>query len=286
MRAALHAHALLAVLLAIGFAACDTLEPPTEAIVVEAFFETGRPLPALSVGRTSGLVELMALPVLDTEVVVQVGEEAVRYRPADGMPGLYRPEMGVVVEAGDPLALEVRAGHSLVRAASSAPPVLRLDSLRIEPAPAPVRAVFASAPGAPAHEGFLYPVDVTLYWTAPEDDERWWVRGRLAPPPAAPTVVADLLLRTDDTRPEAEWAVPAAPGVRRWQGLYAIPVDGPDTPLPAHALEVALLRSDAAYARFARSRTEPQEREPVGNVEGGVGIVVGISVDRRLVPVE
>ena len=58
-----------------------------------------------------------------------------------------------------------------------------------------------------------------------------------------------------------------------------------DAPLPAHHLKASLIRSGADYARFASSRDAPERREPITNVEGGLGIVAGVSVDSLVVAV-
>jgi hypothetical protein len=259
----------LAALLA-GLAGCDLGTPPEVPLVVEAFAETARPLPPIRVGRAGTLGDGGGRPVEGAEVSVRIGGTTIPYAQVLGAPGRYRPLTTFTLLPGDDFSLEVRAEGLTARAASTAPPVV---------------AVFADSLGAPLREGFLYPVDVTLYWTAPPTGE-WWVRARLAPPDAFPSAVVDFLLRTDDTRPEADLADPAVPGLRRWQGLYAVPVPSADAPLPPHALEVALLRSGLDYALYARSRTEPDRREPIGNVEGGVGIVAGISVARLTLAVE
>ncbi len=106
-----------------------------------------------------------------------------------------------------------------------------------------------------------------------------WVRARLRPPAAFPSAVVDFVLLTDATRREADLAAGGA--VRRWSGVYAVPVDAPSDPLPPHALDVVLLRSGPDYARYALSRTDPDRREPVGNVRGGIGIAAGLALDRR-----
>jgi hypothetical protein len=275
----------LAALLA-TLAGCDLGTPPEVPLVVEGFAESARPLPPIRVGRAGALGDTGGRPVETAEVVVRVGGTSIPYAAEPGAPGRYRPLTAFTLLPGDAFSLEVRAEGLTARAASTAPPLVRLDSARAVPSEAPVRAVFADSLGAPLREGFLYPVDVTLYWTAPPSGE-WWVRARLAPPDAFPSAVVDFLLRTDDTRSEADLAAdPARPGLRRWRGLYAVPVPSADAPLPPHALEVALLRSGLDYALYARSRTEPDRREPIGNVEGGVGIFAGISVARLTLAVE
>ena len=110
------------------------------------------------------------------------------------------------------------------------------------------------------------------------------MRTQLRPPASFPSAVVDFLLATGAV--ERERDVPGDGAARRWRGVYAVPVEAPGDPLPPHALEVAVLRSGEDYARYARSRTDPDRRDPDGNVEGGLGIAAGIALDRRTLAVE
>ncbi len=268
-------------------AACDVAEPEPARLVVEAFVETGQPLPPVTIRRTADLDDPDAAPpVSDAAVMLTLGGEDVAYAPVPGQPGQYAPQRARTAEAGETLALAVTWQSQRATASSRMPAPIALDSVRIVPAAAPVEAVFADSLGLEVREGFLYPVDVTLYWTAPEADpnaDSSWVRARLRPPAAFPSAVVDFVLLTDATRREADLA--AGPNVRRWSGVYAVPVDSPGDPLPPHALDVFVLRSGTDYARYALSRTDPDRREPVGNVRGGLGIAAGLALDRRTLAV-
>lgn len=271
-------------LFSLALAACDVVEEPADRLVVEAFAETGAALPTITVRRTTALGDLDAAPpVADALVTLAVSGEDVPYVSVADAPGQYRPLAFRATEAGDELGLEVRWEERLVTATTVLPAPITLDSLRIEPAAAPVEAVFADSLGLNLEEGFIYSVDVTLYWTVPEADTAW-VRTRLRPPADFPSAVVDVLLETE--RIDEERAFGAAGGVRSWRGVYAVPVEAASDPLPPHELDVALLRSGEDYARYALSRTDPDRREPIGNVEGGLGIVAGIALDRRTVIVE
>jgi hypothetical protein len=276
-----------ALVLSLALAACDTTEPAPALLVVEAFVETGQPLPTITVRRTADLDDPDAAPpVSDAAVMLTLGGEAVRYAPVQGQPGRYAPQQTRTAEPGATLGLEVTALSQRATASSLLPAPILLDSVRVVPAAAPVEAVFADSLGLEVREGFLYPVDVTLYWTASATDvnaDSSWVRVRLRPPATFPSAVVDFVLLTDATRREADLADGGA--VRRWSGVYAVPVEAPSDPLPAHALDVVLLRSGPDYARYALSRTDPDRREPVGNVRGGLGIAVGLSLDRRTLAV-
>ena len=78
--------------------------------------------------------------------------------------------------------------------------------------------------------------------------------------------------------PEAD-ARGILPGERRYEGVYAVRVDAETSPLPVHALRVALVRGGGAYARFIATRSTPERREPVSNVVGGRGLFVAVSTD-------
>lgn len=271
--------AFLLLLLAL-LAGCDAAEPGPDRLVLEAFVETGRPLPALTVRRTAGLGSAeSAPPVADAEVVLTLGETPVSYRPDPARPGRYVPQRPLVPAAGEALGLEVTWQGQRATAASALPEAIVLDSVRLSPAASPVEAVFADSLGLDLREGWLYPVTVTLHWAAPaEADSARWVRARLRPPGDFPSAVVDFLLRTDQTIQEDDLETQPG-GAKRWTGLYAVPVEGPESPLPAHAVKVYLLRSGPDYARYALTRADPDRREPIGNVEGGLGIVAGISFD-------
>ena len=270
--------------LALSLTACDVVEPPTERLVVEAFIEVGEALPALTVRRTAGLADPDAAPpVADALVRLSLSGDEVLYDPVPGAPGRYAPRSARAAQPGDRLDLTVEWQGHRATATSGLPAPIALDSVRVVPAAAPVAAVFADSLGPDLREGFIYPVDVTLYWTAPPEDTAW-VRTRLRPPAAFPSAVVDFLLATEAVQREA--GLGTGDAVRRWSGVYAVPVEAASDPLPPHVLEVALLRSGETYARYALSRTDPGQREPVGNVEGGLGIVAGIALDRAAVQVE
>jgi hypothetical protein len=46
------------------------------------------------------------------------------------------------------------------------------------------------------------------------------------------------------------------------------------------------VRGDTAFAAFAQTRTDPDRREPISNVEGGLGVAVAVSVDSLVRAVE
>lgn len=246
--------------------------------------ETGEGLPDVVVRRSASLDDPDAAPpVAAAAVILEIAGETVGYAPVADSPGRYRPSVERVAQPGERFGLEVTWQNRRATASSALPAPIALDSVRIEPAASPVAAVFADSLGLELEEGFIYPVDVTLFWTAPPEDTAW-VRAQLRPPASFPSAVVDLLLATGAVERERE--LPGDGAVRRWSGVYAVPVEAPNDPLPPHDLDIAILRSGEDYARHALSRTDPDRREPVGNVEGGLGIAAGIALDRVTVVVE
>lgn len=272
-------------LLAVVLAACDVAEPESERIVVEAFVETGAALPTVVVRHTAALDEPDAAPpVTDAEVLLTLDGEPILYQPVADAAGTYAAEVEQTAEAGGAFMLDVVWQGQRAVALSRLPAPITLDSVRVTPSAAPVEAVFADSLGLEVQEGVIYPVTVTLFWTAPEADTAW-VRTRLRPPASFPSAVVDFVLNTDDTQREMDYAVNEGDVVRQWSGTYAVPVETLDDPLPPHALDVFVLRSGSDYAEYALSRTDPDRREPVSNVTGGLGIAVGIAVDEETVQV-
>ena len=270
-------------MLTLALAGCDLAEPEPAQLVVEAFAEAGEALPTVTVRQTVG-IELAenAAGVGDAAVTLTVGGDTVAYHAVPGAVGQYEPLAQRTAESGERVSVEVVGLGQRARASSRVPDPIMLDSVRIVPAAAPVEAVFADSLGFEVREGFVYPITVTLYWQAPAADTAW-VRTRLAPPAAFPSAVVDFLLSTDAVQREADLTI--GDGRRAWSGVYAVPVTSRDAPLPAHDLGVALVRSGTDYARYALSRTDPDRREPIGNVEGGLGIAVAVAVDRQTVRV-
>ena len=280
-------------------AGCDSGAPTdSDLLVVESFAETEQGLPTIVVRRTLPLdVPYPNAPVVyvsDAEVTVDVDNEPVSYRPDPSRPGHYVPVDSVWIPARSRYAVEVLWQGERARASDVLPPRIRLDTVITKPSAHPVKAVFADSIALTdsltlnVREGYIYLVEATVYWRAefPEvgADSLFWVRARLRPPSAFPSAVIDLFLRTDQI--QRERLVEQTPDGRHvWRGVYAVPVEGPDAPLPPHTLGVAVLRSGTAYARYASSRDAPDRREPVTNVTGGLGIVAGVSVDSRSVRV-
>ncbi len=204
--------------------------------------------------------------------------------PAIGA-GRYRPVSTPLLVPGTVLAFEAAWQGQTVRASSVVPPVMTLDSVRVTPADAPVRAILLEAfgfdPASIPQEGYVYPVRVQAYWHAAALDTALWVRVNLRP--SAESGVRFFF------PPEALFREPDAAGTgtaRMFVGVYAVRVATETDPLPAHALRVALVRGGTAYARFIATRGTPDRREPASNVQNGRGLFAAVSTDSVRVPVQ
>jgi hypothetical protein len=292
---------------ALFVAACDTTPPSdAETLVLEAFFDAGRPLPPVRVSRTrpvSGSVDAPA-GVSGANVVVTLNATSFTYAEDPMTPGVYRASGGdtsVVVPGGARFSVGVQIDRQSATAAGSVPPRLELTGYRIDVPERPVSAVFVDTLdigldslnlGIDARQGYIYPVEVSVNWAIVDatPDDPTWIQARLVPLDPFSSRILDFFLLPEQIFREDGSRVVDMPGVpnpseRTWSGVYAVPVDHADDPLPEHFLRVALLRSTAEYARFATSKTDPQRREPISNVAGGIGFAGGISVDSITVTV-
>ena len=275
----------------VALTGCDAGGPAyRERLVVEAFFDTDRPLPDVWVRRTLGPGETAdADGVAGAAVALTTPDGPVALAAVPGRPGLYRPAVAGVVAARGAYGLTVTAGAHAASAATLAPPRFAFDSVRVVPAAQAVRSVLLDSlrlgSGGAIPEGFVYPVEVRAYWRVgyaeAGADSAYWVRASLRPTAAAGGrffFPAEALLR--------ERTVPNGPsGGRAWSGVYAVPVAAETDPLPAHRVRVAVLRAGADYARFAAGLGASDGRAPVGNVAGALGLVAGVSVDSVTVEV-
>ena len=288
------------VLLALLLAGCDTVEPTEEArLVVESFLDAGKPLPDVKLRQSRPLERsyLVGSTTAAEGAVVRLhlGEEVIPYHAEPGQPGRYVPreESGRTVPPRAPFELEVAWHRQQARAVGRIPPSITLDSVRVNVPEDPVEGVLLDSLrldtlNSGARQGFVYPVEVTMWWPArlaEEADSGYWVRPHLKPSSSFSSSAVDFFLQQEAVLLEKELPLNAA-GRRQWTGVYAVPVEQQADSLPRHRLRVSLLRGTVDYARFADSRQAPERREPVSNVEGALGIVAGISVDSVSVWVE
>ena len=283
----------IAVLLLVLFG-CDTVTPSEEAeLVVEAFVTTGAPLPDVILRQTRPLSEALegnGPPVTDAEVHVDLGDTRYEYKAVPDAPGRYAPvrrPFRVPEEVAFTLDVQWQAQHAT--GSGLTPPPIVLDDVEVNVPAVPQRAVLLDTLGVLPEEGFIYAVDVRLWWTSDLDeqgaDSLYWIQAKLEPFTSFSSTVIDFFLQPESVLRERE--IPRdAQNRRSWRGVYAIAVDQETDPLPSHLLKVALVRSGSDYARFATSRNAPERREPISNVEGALGIVAGISVDSLRCTVE
>lgn len=273
--------------------ACDTVEPDRPGrLVLQAFLDAGEPLPALTVRATRALdaPDAGGRLVDDAEVALVLDGQQVDYAAVEDEPGRYAPNVGadaLPVPERSSFELAVRWGSEQARASGRIPPRVAIDSVRLHVPPRPVEAVLVDSLrldtlATGARQGYVYPIDVDVYWTTRfaevEADSSYWIRPYLRPSTTAESVVEDFFVRQDQVLRERSLVLGEG-GVRHWRGVYAVPVATATDALPPHRLKVALLRSDEAYARFALTRDDPDRREPLSNVEGGLGIVSGVAID-------
>jgi hypothetical protein len=291
--------ALLAVGLVLGLARCDWSSTPVEeeALVVEAFLETGRPLPPILLRRTRPLqsgTDSLAARASGAQVTVELDGALYPYEEAPNTPGRYRPTNEAVVPPGVPWRLTVRWEGDTARARGETPAPINIGEVCVDVPAAPARAVQVDSLrrdslDIPADLGYIYPMDVTVQWAGEHAgspaDTNTWVRAQLRPDATPfPSEVVEFFLQPAEVRREE--AYPRRDGAHRWQGVYAVPVDSAGSPLPPHTVTTALVRGDTAFATFAQTRTDPDRREPISNVEGGLGIATAVSVDSLVRPVE
>jgi hypothetical protein len=289
---------VLAAGLVLALTRCDWSSAPVEgeALVVEAFLETERPLPAVDLRRTRSLRASARDSVggaAGATVRVELGGTTYTYEET-GRPGRYRPRSAPSVPPNVPWRLTARWNGTTARARGTTPPPISVTEVCVDVSDAPIRAVQVDSLrrdslDIPADVGYIYPVDVTVRWKdnrpASVPDTSTWVRAQLRPDATPfPSEVVEFFLQPAEIRRED--AYPRSDETTRWRGVYAVPVDSSAAPLPRHNLTTALVRGDTAFAAFAQTRTDPDRREPISNVNGALGIATAVSVDSLVRSVE
>ncbi len=283
-------------------AACDSLEPDApDRLVAEGFLTTGSDDVVVKLSRTRPLQEPFPRDgtqsaVTDASAFITFNGTTHELLPDEAVPGRYQLNGTADLSAGRAFAFEATWQGQEVYADGALPPPVEIDSFSVSITEAPIQAVLFDSvfvDPAPldslqldslrtgAEEGFVYPVEITLWWEDVEKD--YWVRTRLQPDIRAGGALDNFFLRPEDVQQEAEAKCPedaaCSHSTRSWTGVYGVPVQEEDEPLPAHSVLLALIRSDQTYAQFAVSRDDPARRDPVSNVEGGLGIVTGLALD-------
>jgi hypothetical protein len=291
--------ALLAVGLMSAPSGCDFADrAERQPLVVEAFLKTDQALPAVTLRQTQPLGK----PGTPTENAARGGRvdlvlegRTIPYEESARRPGRYVPAAEAdTVPARVPWRLVVRWQEETATAHGKTPPPIRLDKVCVDVPPAPVRAVRVDSLrrdslDIPAEQTYIYPVDVSLRWPTdplgPGADTTHWVRPQLDPDTTESTSrVVNFFLEPVDVRRGDRFRRDG--GQHAWTGVYAVPVDDSASTFPRHNLTVTLTRGDTAFAAFARSRDDPERREPISNVTGGLGIATAVALDTLEVAVQ
>lgn len=288
---------LLALGLLLGLARCDwtASSPETDAVVVEAFLETGAPFPSVTLRQTAPLSATKA-GIQDAAsgaevTLVHDGRRAV-YRERSGEPGRYDPLVLDTVAAQVPWALTVEWEGTTARAQGRTPRPISIAEVCVDVPSTPVQAIRVDSLrrdslDIPASLDYIYPIDVRVQWPSRSGvaagDAAAWVRSQVRPNASPfPSEVVEFFLEPAAIQRELDYE--RTDSGRRWEGVYAVPVDSSDNDLlPTHDVTAALVRGDTAFAEFAQSRTDPDRREPISNVDGGLGIATAVSVDSVMV---
>ena len=268
---------------------CDLTEPVDRAeLVVEAFIETGRPLPPVRLRRVQPVTAAAdTAPARGATVRLTVGDTTVAYE--ETRPGRYEATgSDWRVPPRTSLALDIRWQGERATARGRTPPAISVEEVCVQVPEEPVQAILVDSLrrdslDIPAEQGYLYPIEVTTRWGTDNltpADSTAWVRAELQPTASFSSAVVNFFLQPAEVRREETFArvQDGTPG-RRWTGVYAFPVDSANAPLPRHRVTTILVRGDTAFADFATSRTDPDRREPVSNIHGAVGIATGIALD-------
>lgn len=292
-----------AVTTALVLVRCDLAETgPQEELVVEAFLETGRPLPTVvlrTVQPRGRVIDSTEDAARGATVTLTLDGATHPYAADADTPGHYVPVGGAPsIPTGVPFQLTAAWNDERAVAEGRTPPPIAIDEVCLEIPDDPVRAVLVDSVrrdslDIPAEQGYIYPIEVSVAWAVdraapgpdPVDDSTYWVRAQLRPTAQFSSRVVNFFLQSAEVRQEHRFR--STGGRYHWTGVYAVPVDSADDPLPAHRLTTALVRGDDAFADFATSRTDPGRREPVSNVRGGLGIATAIALDslrRRITP--
>lgn len=278
----------------LGLVRCDWLPEPAEqeSLVVETFLETEQPLPVVELRKTRALgapTEARADAATDAQVTLRLDGDPVSFEEAPQRPGRYQPVSSAdSVPSRVPWTLQVQWNGETARASGVTPPPLRATETCVTVPAEPVRAVRVDSLrrdslDIPTERGYIYPIDVSVQWErtdlGPRVDTTQWMRTQLQPDTSQfASRLVDRFLQPTEVRREDRF-LRVGTNDRRWTGVYAVPVDSSTAPLPPHRLVATVVRGDSSFANFAQSRTDPELREPISNVEGGLGIATALAVD-------
>lgn len=280
---------------------CDSVEPEGSAfLVVQGFLEANKPLPNIILKQTVPINQDLTTepeqPVTDARVQLTLDGAIISYQPSLLTPGEYEPaqQLPQHVQAGSEFSMDIEWQGQNAIASGVIPENIELDSVQVRIPQAPVTAILVDTlrldtPEVGARPGFIYLVEVDLWWTksassSTQPDSTFWIETRLIPQIEFSSKVLDVFLLSEEVQPEESINSDAL--LRKsWTGVYAVPVADSMEAVPDHSLSIQLLRGTTDYALFAASRNNPERREPISNVDGAIGIVTGISLASRNVDI-
>jgi hypothetical protein len=219
-------------------------------------------------------------------VSLQLGDRRVAYRHDDRRPGTYVPESEPLVPPRVRFSLTAQWRGTDATATGTTPPSITIQAARVDVPEKPVRAILVDSLrrdslDIPAEQGYIYPIEVAVTWGGdPAEtaaDSAHWIRAQLRPYTTFSSRIVDFFLQPEEVFRERTASHTGTQ--RRWTGVYAVPVESETESLPPHRVRVSLVRSGPEYAAFAASRTDPDRREPISNVQGAVGIAAAVALD-------
>ncbi|MCY3999567.1 MAG: hypothetical protein OXF84_02000 [Bacteroidetes bacterium] len=290
-------HWRLILLVLIGLAGCDVVQPESEVLpVVEAFVVSGQSMPDIILRKTAPIrdrYELDESTALNaTQLNLRMQDMMIPYSLTS--PGRYVPDESVIAIPGAEIDLELFWEDQIITAQQIIPPPIALDSFAISISDQPVQSLVLEsvfidpslvdslgleALGAGAREELVYIVEATLYWTVDGsgDPNIWWMRTQLRPNLGQDRRLGNYFLSPEVMQLEAD--LPTAGNHRFWSGAYAVPVDLVDDPVPVHRLRMSIVRCSQPYVDFVSASSYPLEREPPSNIAGARGIFAGLAMD-------
>ncbi len=289
MRQRRHYIVLILAISIAGLMGCDSTVPEHEpSLVVEAWLGTGSSLPPIRVSTSQSVsAELNALPAPEgTELQVTISDVLMPYERGPN-PLWFHPVAASppVLSGGESFNVMLESSVGTVTASGLLPPEISLLEALITAPASPISVVLVDSLNVGldslnlainATTGFIYPVQVAVTWD--DDGHDGWIEARLQPDATFSSSLIDFFLLPSEVFPESG-AKRTEDGLLRWEGVYAVPVPENTSPLPEHELRVIMTRGDNRFARYMTSRDAPDRRDPVSNVNGGLGFVGGVAID-------
>jgi len=294
---------LILILIVLG--ACDVSQPESPSLaVVEGFVTSGDSMPEITLRRTRSILERYEInestALLDAQLQLTISDKTIPYSVTPS--GKYAPLEYVTARPGAELELEIQWGNQLIFANDQVPQPISLDRVEISISDQPLQSLVLEsvfidpmlldslgiqALGTGARKELVYIVEAKLYWTEDDQiddlDDRW-IRTQLRPNLDQSRRLFNYFFNPETIQRES--AIPTNnEGQRSWTGAYAVSIENQTDPIPTHRLRVSIVRSSQAYADFVSGSSNPSEREPPTNIQGGRGIFVALAMDTLMVNV-